>query len=217
MFKRANKNIRQICSQLSLQHVHYEPIYPASFDQIPGHASKVSGGAQQPVFSMLFQVLISNCMDLNTSHIQKKEIQFRLHGDFLLFCRYSAQCSSHEIQKLPIHLLFPFYTLYQMAQRKYRDWRGKFHGWTDSMRSADFSAAGDQVKITRSSVSYYPDVLWRVWFKLDQTQVQHILMPILGKHHLKDREVYIHEESERPKPQDTHWTQTQVVSIILLD
>lgn len=52
-----------------LQHVYYEPIYPASFDQIPHHASKMSGGMQQLVFSMLIQVFISGSVYLHmTGH-----------------------------------------------------------------------------------------------------------------------------------------------------
>lgn len=56
-------------SPFLLQHVDYEPVDPASFGQIPHHASKMSGGMQQLIFSMLFQVFISSSVYLHmTGH-----------------------------------------------------------------------------------------------------------------------------------------------------
>lgn len=37
-------------------------------------------------------------------------------------------------------------------------------------------------------MSAHPDVVGGVGFKLDQTQVQHILVPVLGKHHLMEKD-----------------------------
>lgn len=59
-------------SQLSFQHVHNEPVYPASFDQVPGQASEMPGGAQQIIFVMFLQVLISGSVYLYT----KRRVRF---------------------------------------------------------------------------------------------------------------------------------------------
>lgn len=62
-------------SQLSFQHVHNEPVYPASFDQVPGQASEMPGGAQQIIFVMFLQVLISGSVYLYTKRRVKKKGQ----------------------------------------------------------------------------------------------------------------------------------------------
>lgn len=56
-------------SPFLLQHVHYQSIHPPSFDQIPHHASKMSGGVEKLIFPMLIQVFISGCVYLKmTGH-----------------------------------------------------------------------------------------------------------------------------------------------------
>lgn len=128
----------------------------------------MSGGAQQLVFTMLVQVFIGGCMYLHTAR----------NGDDPIVtgcCRYSAQSSSRQIHKLLGSIL--------VAQSKYRKWvKMSWH----FMQSANVRTAGDPVKLTGKSMSSYLDVFWGVWFKLDQAQVQHVLMTVLGKHHLKD-------------------------------
>lgn len=52
--------------QLSLHHVQNQPVHPASFEQVPRHASKVPGGAQEIVFAVFVQVFIGSCMYLHT-------------------------------------------------------------------------------------------------------------------------------------------------------
>lgn len=65
-------------SPFLLQHVYYEPVYPTSFDQIPHHASKMSGGMQQLIFSMLIQVFISGSMYLHDRAQKQFELLWML-------------------------------------------------------------------------------------------------------------------------------------------
>lgn len=51
-------------SPLLLQHVYDEPVDPTTFDQVPHHASKMPGGMQQLVFSVLLQVLVGGSVYL---------------------------------------------------------------------------------------------------------------------------------------------------------
>lgn len=71
--------LHHINSPFLLQHVHYEPVYPTSSDQIPHHASKMPGGVEQLIFAMLVQVFISEGMYLKMT---------RHKNNFSGCCRY---------------------------------------------------------------------------------------------------------------------------------
>jgi len=57
-------------SQTSLQHVHNEAVRLACRHQVPGHASKVPGGAQQMILALLLQFLVGHFVNLHTQRQQ---------------------------------------------------------------------------------------------------------------------------------------------------
>lgn len=148
-------------SQLSLHHVHYKAIHSASIDQVPGHASKVSGGVQQLIFPVLVHIFIGGYMYLNMRHKRRRTF----NQDFNVILQIlSTALFTAKSQTIFTYSPFILHS-YQVALRK---WPEKI-SWF--MQSTVFSASGDQVRKTTSSMSSYPDEFWRVWFKLDQTQV----------------------------------------------
>lgn len=57
-------------SPFPLQHVHYQPVYPPSSEQVPHHASKVPGGVEQLIFAVLVQVFVRDGMYLEMTQEQ---------------------------------------------------------------------------------------------------------------------------------------------------
>lgn len=61
-------------SPLLLQHVYYQPVDPTTFDQVPHHASKMSGGLQELIFSVFLQVFVGGSVYLH----DRTQNQFQL-------------------------------------------------------------------------------------------------------------------------------------------
>lgn len=63
--RRHRRDVRRRNSPLALQHVHQEPVDPASVDQVPSHPSKMPGGVQKLVLAVLLQVFIGDSVNLD--------------------------------------------------------------------------------------------------------------------------------------------------------